>query len=62
MALHVLGHLLELPSLALPDWRRAGPGEARLAGAGTRALALGGSILAGLVLALLVMPAADSWL
>ena len=24
MTLHVLGHLLEVPRLALPDWRRAG--------------------------------------
>ena len=34
MTMHVLGHVLEVPSLALPDWRRSGPREARLAGAG----------------------------
>lgn len=62
MAIHVLGHLLELPSLALPDWRRAGPGEARLAGAGTRTLALAGSLVAGLVIALLTLPSAGAWL
>jgi hypothetical protein len=62
MAVHVLGHLLELPSLTLPDWRRAGPAEARLAGAGTRALALAGALVAGLVIALLTLPAAGSWL
>jgi len=38
MTLHVLGHLLEVPELATADWRRAGPPEARLAGAGARAL------------------------
>lgn len=62
MAIHVLGHLLELPSLALPDWRRAGPAEARLAGAGARTLALAGSIVVGLLIALLTIPAAGAWL
>ena len=28
MTVHVLGHVLELPSLALPDWRRHGGREA----------------------------------
>ena len=41
MTLHVLGHLLELPALALPDWRRGGPRGARLAGSGLRGIALG---------------------
>jgi hypothetical protein len=62
MTLHVLGHLLEVPRLALPDWRRSGPREARLAGAGTRLVALATSILAGTGLALLAMPAASGWL
>lgn len=61
MTVHVLGHLLELPRLALPDWRRAGPREAQLAGAGTRISALGASILAGAALALLAVSAAGSW-
>ncbi|HVO55242.1 MAG TPA: hypothetical protein VMT37_12600 [Solirubrobacterales bacterium] len=61
MAAHVLGHLLELPSLALPDWRRTSP-EARLAGAGGRRLALAGSLLAGLAIALATLPLAGSWL
>ena len=51
MTLHVLGHLLEIPGLALADWRRDGPREARLAGAGGRAMALSASILAGRALA-----------
>lgn len=62
MTLHVLGHLLELPALALPDWRLSGPREARLAGAGARTMALGASILAGAALALLTYSAAGAWL
>jgi hypothetical protein len=47
MSVHVLGHLLELPSLARWDWRRA--------------LALAGSVAIGLAIALLTLPAARSW-
>ena len=62
MTLHVLGHLLELPALALPDWRRGGPPEARLAGAGARGVALATALLAGAALALLTFSAASPWL
>jgi hypothetical protein len=51
MSVHVLGHLLEVPRLAAPDWRRAGGRDAALAGAGLRATLLAASVLAGLVLA-----------
>ncbi len=61
MTLHVLGHLLEVPSLALPDWRRHGPREAQLAGAGARTMTLGLAILAGGALALLTYSAARPW-
>jgi hypothetical protein len=61
MALHVLGHVLELPALALPDWRRGGPREARLAGAGARTMTLGIALLAGVALALLTFPVASPW-
>ena len=61
MTLHVLGHLLEVPRLALPDWRRSGPREARLAGAGVRTMALGMTILGGAPLALLTYSAAGRW-
>jgi hypothetical protein len=61
MTLHVLGHLLEVPSLAAADWRRNGPREARLAGAGARTLALGTSLLAGVALAVLTFSAASPW-
>lgn len=62
MAVHVLAHLLELPRLALPDWRRAGGREARLAGAGLRLAAVAGSLIAGLVLALAAISLAGPWL
>jgi hypothetical protein len=61
MTLHVLGHLLEVPALALPDWRHSGSREAQLAGAGTRTMALGLAILAGTALALLTYSAAGPW-
>ena len=61
MTLHVLGHLLEVPSLASADWRKAGPPEARLAGAGARALTLAMAILGGAVLAALTFSAAQPW-
>jgi hypothetical protein len=62
MSAHVLGHLLELPRLASADWRRHGPREARLAGAGTRIAVLGASLLAGVALAAVSLSAANSWL
>ena len=62
MTLHVLGHLLEVPRLALPDWRRAGPREVRLAGVGLRFVAVGGSIAAGTALAALAANSAGGWL
>ncbi len=62
MTVHVLGHLLELPSLALPDWRRHGGREAALAGAGPRIALLAGSLVAGLVLALATISLAGPWL
>ena len=61
MTLHVLGHLLEVPSLASADWRRAGPPEARLAGAGLRTLSLATAILAGVAVAVLTYSAAQPW-
>jgi hypothetical protein len=61
MSLHVLGHLLELPSLAMPDWRRNSP-EARLAGAGSRAIALASALLAGVLVAVLSLSVGSAWL
>ncbi|MBS1680051.1 MAG: hypothetical protein JST08_22000 [Actinobacteria bacterium] len=62
MALHVLGHLLELPRLAGADWRRNGPREARLAGAGMRASALAVAIAAGVALGFLALSVGKAWL
>ena len=62
MAVHVLGHLLELPSLALPDWRRSGGREAALAGAGMRLMTIAAATLAGTALAIASLSVASSWL
>jgi len=61
MTIHVLGHLLELPALALADWNRDEPRERRLAGAGARLSAVIGAITLGVALALLSLSAAGSW-
>jgi hypothetical protein len=60
--LHVLGHLLELPRLASADWRRSGGREARLAGAGMRAVAVAASIALGVGLGFLSLSVGSSWL
>ena len=62
MTVHVLGHVLEIPSLALPDWRRSGGREAALAGSGLRLALLASAIVAGLALALATISIADPWL
>jgi hypothetical protein len=62
MSLHVLGHLLELPGMASADWRRNGPREARLAGAGMRASALAAAIVLGVALGFLALSVGKSWL
>jgi hypothetical protein len=62
MSLHVLGHLLELPRLASADWRRNGPRDARLAGAGMRASALAAAIVLGVGLGFLALSLGSAWL
>ncbi len=62
MAAHVLGHVLELPRLALPDWRRHGPPAARLGGSGARLALLGLALAAGVALAAISVPLAGAWL
>jgi hypothetical protein len=62
MTVHVLGHLLEVPRLALPDWRRSGGREAVLAGSGLRVTLLGTSLVVGLALALATFSLAGPWL
>ncbi len=61
MTPHVLGHVLEVPSLAAADWRRGGPPEARLAGSGLRAVTLASAILAGIALAALTISISRPW-
>jgi hypothetical protein len=61
MSIHILAHLLELPRLASADWRRNGPREARLAGAGLRAALLAGAIALGAGLGAVVLTAGTSW-
>lgn len=62
MSVHVLGHVLEVPRLSLPDWRGSGGREAALAGAGLRLALLGTSLLAGVALALATYSLAGPWL
>ena len=62
MTIHVLGHLLEVPRLAIPDWRPNGGREAALAGSGLRLSVLGISLLGGLALALATYSLAGPWL
>jgi hypothetical protein len=61
MSIHILAHLLELPRLASADWRRNGPREARLAGAGLRAALLAGAIALGAGLGAVVLTAGTAW-
>jgi hypothetical protein len=62
MALHILGHLVELPRLASADWRRHGPREARLAGAGLRVVAVAGAIVIGVGLGFVALSVGKPWL
>jgi hypothetical protein len=59
MAIHVLGHILEVPRQGLADWRRSG--EQRLAGAGMRTAAVGSALALGVGLAVLTASAASAW-
>jgi len=61
MTIHVLGHVLEIPSLAMPDWRRHGGREAQLAGSGPRIMLLAASLLVGLIIALATFSGAAAW-
>lgn len=60
VGLHVLGHLLELPGSLKAVSRDEGR-TVRLPGSSGRTLAVAGSLVAGLVLALLFLPDVHSW-
>lgn len=62
MAIHVLGHLLEVPALAFADWRRERPDHLLLTGAIARTVSLAASILIGCALSLLTLDLASPWL
>jgi hypothetical protein len=62
MSVHVLGHVFEVPALAMPDWRGKGGREAALAGSGLRLTLLAASLLAGIALALATYSLAGPWL
>ena len=58
MALHVLGHLLELPALASADWRRG----QRVGGAAARTGALLAAIGVGVALGFVALAVGSAWL
>jgi hypothetical protein len=60
-ALHVLGHLSDLPHVLAPADTGLGELEARRAGRGGRALALGGMLVAGLVLGVISISQFAPW-
>ena len=60
MAVHVLGHLLEVPHQALADWRAVSR-EPRLAGASLRLAAVAAALTGGAAIAALAVSAAGSW-
>lgn len=62
MAIHVLGHIIELPRLTLPDWRRNAGREAALAGSGLRIALVSAAVLAGFALALATVSLAGPWI
>jgi hypothetical protein len=61
-ALHVLGHLLELPEQLGGDYAPAGGWGERVRGRNGRVLALASALVAGVALAVLVIPDFGAWL
>ncbi len=61
MALHVLGHLADLPRVLAPSESGIAELDARRAGRGGRALALGGMLVAGLVLGVISISQFAPW-
>lgn len=60
-SVHVLGHLIELPELLRADYRRTAAWSGDVTGRSGRVLALAGALVAGVVLAILVIPDFASW-
>jgi len=59
---HVLGHLAELPRALRGDYARSSRLSAEVTGRSGRTLALAGALIAGAVLAILVIPEFGAWL
>ena len=59
MTIHVLGHGLETPALAIADWRRAA--RRRVPGATGRLVLLGVTFALGIVLGVASLPWAHHW-
>jgi len=62
MALHVLGHLADLPRALRADYSRLGQLHSDVTGRAGRMLALASVLVAGTVLAVLVIPQFGPWL
>jgi hypothetical protein len=60
--LHVLGHLPAMPEVLRADYGRSKELSSDVTGRAGRVLALGGALVAGLVLAVLVIPEFGPWL
>jgi hypothetical protein len=61
MALHVLGHLAEMPHSLRATRSRDRPWDDHGAGLGARAIVLAGSLVGGVALAILVIPLFGAW-
>jgi hypothetical protein len=59
--LHVLGHLVEMPNLLRADYSRSSTLTADITGRSGRMLALAAALVAGVVLAILVIPEFGAW-
>jgi hypothetical protein len=62
MALHVLGHLPGMPAVLRADYGRTAGLSSDVTGRAGRMLALSGALIAGVVLAILVIPEFGPWL
>jgi hypothetical protein len=61
IAIHVLGHLLEMPALAFADWMHEREGQQRLRGAVVRTASILATVLAGIALAIVTFHLAGPW-
>ncbi len=62
MALHVLAHLMELPPALRADYTHSSQLSSDVTGRSGRVLSLGGALIAGVVLAIVLIPQYGAWL